>query len=721
MKLKAFILLLFVSVLVVGQHKYFTTLEVPKAFKARTRSADGTPGETYWQNGSDYTLKAVIEPDEKSLSGTVHVVYHNNSPDTLNRIVMRMYQDFYKKGAARDLELKPETITDGIDLTKFAVNDSVISVETDRRFRRRGTNLYYRVVEPLLPGQSLNIDAEWNFFIPTDYSVRMGAFDETSYLIAYWYPQMSVYDDVDGWDVNQYVGHEFYNDFSNYEVEVVVPENFVVWATGVLQNPEAVLAEAVLERYEESQTADSVINIITVDNLESGEVTKQMESLSYKYKAENVPDFVFGVSDHYLWDGASVVVNDETGRRTVFGAAYKMDAPFFDKVAGIAGRTLEYLSKELPAVPYPWPRMTVFNGSGGMEFPMMVNDGAIENYAFTVSVTSHEISHSYAPFYFGINERKYSWMDEGWATFIPADFQNREQEIFDAHERYVGAYQSFAGRAEEMPMMIPSILMSARSRPFGVASYQRPGTALNVLRDYLGAEKFTEAIQEFAARWHEKHPIPYDLFNTLEDFTGEDLSWFIEPWYFERGYPNLALAEVNSEDSKIEVVVKNPGTIPVTAEVTLFFDDDSKETQHKTAEVWKDGADEVVFEFDTFKKLIKVVLGSSHIPDVDKSDNVNELVKVVRTPIELTEEQLAKYVGKYKLSDDFVVSVRADEGSLYADAPGQGESKLTAYSLSEFEVDSGHLKINFEFDAEGNVTRLLVMQGGMNLPINKVK
>ena len=165
----------------------------------------------------------------------------------------------------------------------------------------------------------------------------------------------------------------------------------------------------------------TIVHIVDSATLASGAVTATAGpggTNAWRFRAEYVPDFAFAVSDHYLWDASSLVVDPASGRRVLIDAAYHPDSPDFYEVAEVARNSIDYMSRVFPGVPFPYPQETVFNGADEMEYPMMVNDRSIEDRMYMVSLTSHEIAHTYFPFYMGINETKYAWMDEGWASFI---------------------------------------------------------------------------------------------------------------------------------------------------------------------------------------------------------------------------------------------------------------------------------------------------------------
>ena len=266
-----------------------------------------------------------------------------------------------------------------------------------------------------------------------------------------------------------------------------------------------------------------------------------------------------------------LLVDSTTNRKVFVDAAYKIESEDFYDVADISKKSIQYFSFEMPGVSFPYPCLTAFNGSGGMEFPMMINDGSASTLAGTVGVTSHEIAHTYFPFYMGINERKYAFMDEGWAVMLPFTFQERMVEDNYPRRRNVGGYQRFAGNETEMPPMIPSILLKGNS--YRMAAYSRPGLAYDYLREVLGDELFTKALQEFIKRWNGKHPLPYDMYNTFNEVTGQDLNWYWHAWFFEHGYPDLAIDRVEQQEEKIQVFISKVGSIPIPIKLKIVFED----------------------------------------------------------------------------------------------------------------------------------------------------
>jgi len=494
--LVTFIFILLLSNESLSQGSLYMPLNIKKAYDNGTRSYDGKPGPNYWQNRSDYKIEVSVEPETRMLSGKETITYYNYSPKALEQVVINLYQDINKYGNIRMRSLRNEALSDGVNIENIEINGAKVRKWNQQRY---GTNIILYLPESLKSGDNMTFYIEWSFIIPKGSNIRMGTYRSSTFMIAYWYPQISVYDDIDGWDKIDYTGEqEFYGDYSNYDVSITVPNNICVWATGVLHNPADVLTAEYYGRYKKALESNSVINIIKEEDLKKGNIFKQEnEYNTWEYKAKNVTDFAFAMSDSYLWDAVSLKV--EEGRKVLISAAYNPDSEDFYKVAEISRVTIDMLSKDFPAVPFPYPRFTVFNGAGGMEYPMMANDGTRYSKSSTVNVTSHEISHTYFPFYVGTNEKKYAWMDEGWAQVLPLKIQDSLAEGNDQVYRNVSSYIMHAGNEMEMPMMTPSNFLTYPS--LGTASYFRPAVAYLILQDILGEEVFKNALQEYIYRW----------------------------------------------------------------------------------------------------------------------------------------------------------------------------------------------------------------------------
>lgn len=602
----------------------FTPLEIRKAYENGTRSRTGAPGPNYWTNRSEYSINVKVYPHTNLLKGSEDIVYYNESPDTLHKLVLRVYYDFFKAGSNRDFAINSEAINDGVRIRSVVLEGRELDPDAaGSPVKRSGTNMLIYLEDPLEPGTHIRLSVSWELYIPGVTRIRTGVYDDGSAFVGYWYPQMAVYDDISGWDEYNYQGEkEFYNDISDFEVRIEMPGNYLVWATGILQNPGDVLTETVLSRYRAANESDSVVHIITAEDYEQKTATLPEKWLTWHYKADHIPDFAFAYSDHHLWDGSRVKVN---GRKdAVFvDAAYRPESSDFYDVADIAAATVRFLSEQIPGYPFPYPAVTVFNGSGGMEYPMMVNDGSTGSYASTVYLTSHEIAHTYFPFFMGTNERKFAWMDEGWAVMLPFDLQtelapeDKSNPIYRTVRRYLARG---AGSEAEVPPMVQST--QARGSSYRLASYLRPALAYKELRTYLGDETFRRVMRVYIDRWNGRHPVPHDFFYTFNEASGEELNWFWEPWFFEFGYPDLALTGTEKVGGELRITVEKAGNIPTAVCLVIHYSDGTSERHLETAGVWKERNRRFIHTVPFRDGIDSITLGDEGIPDVYPKNNV---------------------------------------------------------------------------------------------------
>lgn len=618
------------------------TLPLSEVFEAavakQTRTLKGEPGPNYFQNHASYRLKARLMPDQRQVEGQAQITYYNESPDQLDQLVLRLYQNMYREEAVHDFALDEDEFTEGMVLSNLLINQTRIPLlgsPTEEAPGNqtyayvKGTNLFIKLAQPLAAGASIDLSMDWNFVISNGTTIRMGTYGEDAFFVAYWYPQVAVYDDIFGWDTLSYNGMvEFYNDFNDYEVEITAPDDFLVWATGLLQNPKAVLSPTILARYEMAQKVDTVIRIVGREEYESGTILTQKNGTNtWKFKAEGVPDVAFAASDYYYWDATSVALNNGY-ERVLVDACYKPEAKDFPFVAGFSRDILLDLSTEVPGIPYPYPQMTAFNGEnrgfgGGMEFPMMINDGTCFSLGQTFDLTYHEIAHTYFPFYMGINERRYAWMDEGWASYLPSDLVKEKGYSGVPMRQNVSLYEVIAGTRRQSSLMTESYTQSQGS--YYPAAYYHPATAYHLLRIELGDELFLKALQTYIQRWKGKHPQPYDFFFTFNDVVGEDMSWFWEPWFFGTGKPDMALDVKQVKGKKANLVIKQKGDLPVPIQLHVELKSGEEKLITYPAAIWKDGKKQVAIQEKFPGKIVAIRLGGGDIPDKTSRNNQYEV------------------------------------------------------------------------------------------------
>lgn len=604
-----------------GQTQPPISREIGKAFQDGTRSTNGLPGVDYWQNRADYNITAEVDVQKSQLRGQEKITYFNNSPDTLTKLVLRLYPDFYKKGNARSWPIGPEGINEGTQINKLVINQMAIDPANRDLVQHTVTNMHVQLATPLYPGDSLVIETDWSFIIPTNRPVRMGKYSDNIVFVAYWYPQIAVYDDIDGWDEIEYMGTvEFYNDFNNYNVNISVPDDYKVWATGDLHNIETHYVPKVLHRLTEAKKTGAVTSFFTTEECRDKKVLLKSEGQPWQFIANEVPDFSFGLAKEIFWDGSFVTVDTLTGRKVLVDAVYPDSSLTFTQAAKWSAMSVNIMSLQMPGVPFPYPHITSFsNGrrNGGMESPMMAIDGDPSSETQAFGLFFHEISHSYFPFYMGANERKYAWMDEGWAAYMTNEIMEQLDPEYGYFERLVSTFEGLNGSEREVPLMYLSYQIQDYSS-YRVHAYNRSALALAYLRDVLGDQLFKKAYQQFIYDWHGLHPGPYDFFNSFSQTAQRDLWWYFTPWYFNRDVADLGIKKVTFDN---KIVIENVGGLPLPVILAVTYSDGSEEHLNQHTGVWSVNLSAVVVQADPARKIIKVVLGSPQVPDVNLDNN----------------------------------------------------------------------------------------------------
>lgn len=565
-----------------AQMPLYMPRDIKAAYAKGTRAPDGRPGPRYWQNRARYDITVQTAPPARDVRGREQIVYTNNSPDTLKQVVFRLIANIHQPGAARDGDAAAAYLTEGVQIDSFAVAGQAQDPKT---WRGPATAKAVRLPKPLLPHDSVRFSVVWHYQA-SEQSGREGAIDPTTFFLAYSYPRVAVYDDYNGWDRLPFVdSKEFYNDFNDYTLRVRVPAGYLVWATGVLMNPDKVLQPAYAKRLKKALKSDDVSHIVTAEELKQKNVTAQQPFNTWLFTARNVPDVTFGLSDHYVWDAGSVVVDAKAKRRALMQAAYDEKTVDFRQSVKNGQYALGWFSdpKNWPGVAYPYPTMTAFQGFADMEYPMMVNDSPQEDPAFAQFVQDHEIVHTYFPFYMGINESRYAYMDEGWATTFEL-LIGRAERGAAADELYrkfrVERYIKDPATAQDLPIITPSSELKAG---YGNNAYGKPSLSYLALKDMLGDELFKKCLHEYMARWNGKHPIPWDFFNSMSNASGQDLSWFFQNWFFTNNYIDLAVGAVNGTT----LTVQNVGGFAIPFDVEVEYTDGSKATLHQSPAVWQ--------------------------------------------------------------------------------------------------------------------------------------
>jgi len=594
--------------------------DVKQAYKNGTRSMDGKPGKNYWQNHGRYAITITAMPPGRTVKGAETITYINNSPDTLRSPSIKLFLNIHKPGAPREFGATPDYLTPGVHVDECKVNGQKIQVRSDEFVF---TNLPVKLPKPLLPHDSVQFSFDWHYEISLR-SGREGMIDSTTYFLAYFYPRVAVYDDYNGWDRMPFMeSHEFYSDFNDYDVTINVPKNYIVVGTGTLQHPENLLQPTFLKRYNESFTSDQTIQIVTKQDWQAKNITTQNAVNSWRFSSVNVPDVAFGISDHFNWDGCSVVVDDATRRRAGAFAAYNDTAADYHHVAQYARHSLDWLSHHWPGIPYPYEKTTVFQGYAGMEYPMMANDESYEDTIFSRFVAEHEIAHTYMPFYMGINETRYGFMDEGWATTFEILIGRADLGVEKAEETYkqfrVEGWINDPSPGEDVPIVGPGD--NRIGQALGDNEYGKASLGYLAMKDLLGDELFKKCLHEYMNRWHGKHPLPWDFFFTFNDVAKKNLNWFWSNWFFSHNYIDLAIKSTTRLGNDYSVTIENIGGMAAPVNIIANYSDGTKESFHQTPVIWQSNQGKATVKISSKKKVESISLDGGIFMDADTTNN----------------------------------------------------------------------------------------------------
>lgn len=601
-----------------GAQKLYVPRDISNAYKKGTRSPDGKPGPGYWQNTGKYDITVTAMPPDRTVHGSEEIAYTNNSPDTLRSLVIRLVLNIHKPGVARYSDAGKKYLTDGVHIDKFVENGE------ERNWHEPEDHATWQpipLLTPLLPHATVKLSIGWHYEISLE-SGREGMLDSTTYYLAYFYPRVSVFDDYNGWDRLDFTdGQEFYNDFNDYTLHVKTPANYVVWATGTLQNPDEVLQPAIAQRLRESMTAEDVRHIATPDDMQGRRVTAQSPVNTWTWTADHITDMAVCLSNHYIWDGTSVAVAE--GRRVSVQSAFNDEAADFHHAAEFGAHAIGWLSNNWPGVAYPFPKMTLVQGFADMEYPMMVNDNTQEDLSFARLVADHEIAHTYFPFYMGTNESRYAFMDEGWATTFELLIGRTEVGDEKAEKLYkafrVQSWIDDPSSNEDLPIITPSNNLNGVA--YGNNSYGKASLGYLAVKDLLGDELFKKCLYIYMDRWHGKHPIPWDFFYSFNDASGQNLNWFWNNWFFSNGYIDYALRAASPKGNQLGLKIENVGGWDAPFDVVVRYKDGTTDKVHETPALWKNGEKTAVVTVPVKGHVASVTLDGGIWMDATPADN----------------------------------------------------------------------------------------------------
>lgn len=606
---------------------------VQLAYAAGTRSADGNPGPNYWQNGSVHDIALTVMPPDRTVQATQTITYTNNAPFDLAAVPVRLYQNVHRPTAMREKVYPPEFLTDGITIDSFKVNGQDVPFTPDPRVPGE-TIKVIPLPEPIPAGGTATFEIGWHFEL-AEHAEKEGVIDPTTFFIGYFFPRIAPIRDDEGgdalgayryYDTEEFTarsGRELNNDFADFTVSVTVPKDFAVWATGELQNPDEVLQADAAKKYADSLTSDETITIATPAELAAGSITAQTDTVTWQWKAQNVMDFVLGLSDHYVWDAGSVVGDPATGARVGLQSAYPESATtnYTTSVAEQAD-VITFATTQWPGIPWPYPRSSIFVGGADEEYPMMANDSEEPPVpGLTVGyVAAHELMHQFFPFLMGINEQRWPILDEGWTTALDSLYNNQvmppgvNDSIFG---QLRGATQNGIWTGVEIPAITAADALRGSSGSEN--AYGKASMAYLALKFLLGDDTFKTSLHTFIDRWQGKHPLPWDMFNTFNAASGQDLTWFWQNWFYSEHYSDLGIASVNQTADGWAVDIANTGGFAIPFVVVATYADGTNEAVPGGVALWKD-ATSVTIPLTAGKEPMLVQLGTGPFAQATPAD-----------------------------------------------------------------------------------------------------
>ncbi len=525
---------------------FYTTDRMDWPGPNQYRDASGSPGPAYWQQRADYTIAATLDTATRSINGTVTVRYTNNSPDTLRWVWMQLDQNLFRQGSkgsavfAADSRWGPRDFVGGYKLGDVTADGAAVAPKAD------DTMMRLDLAQPLAPhGGKLTIVVHYSFEVPDHGADRMGR-DGVLYEIAQWYPRMAVYDDVRGWNTEPYIGQgEFYLEYGDIDYAVTVPAGYTVGGSGVLQNPAEVLSPSERQRLAAAARDTVVVPVITAAEAGAAKTAHRLGMRTWRFRATNVRDVAWGAAPDFRWDAVSTGVIPGNPGGVLCQSYYEEPR---------AGQAWEHGAEQTQWTirhyshlvwPFPYPQATSVAGPvGGMEYPMfvMVHYGT-DDPASIFGTINHEHGHEWFPMIVGSNERRYAWMDEGVNTYINAFANEMRVPGSSSWDAYMASWRGVVERGIQSPLMAaPDHIEGAA---LGAIGYRKPGAVLLTLRDnVVGRETMDLALREYVHRWAFKHPTPGDFFRTVENVSGQDLSWFWRGFFYSDDVLDIGIDSV---------------------------------------------------------------------------------------------------------------------------------------------------------------------------------
>ncbi|GAA4310514.1 M1 family metallopeptidase [Mucilaginibacter gynuensis] len=548
------------------------------------RTASGAPGVKYWQQRADYNIKCELDEKTQTLTGSETITYFNNSPDPLSYIWLQLDENEHnnlKTSNYQSSSTMPRAATlQSVDRSEKSDKDNGYGFNILKLTDVTGKTIPYTINKTMMridlpvalkPGQQYIFNVNWNYKISDRmvYGGRGGYEyfpEDKNYLftMTQWYPRLCVYSDFQGWQNHQFTGRgEFALTFGNFKVQMTVPADHIIGATGECINYSGVLTPTQFARYQKAKTAKAPVEIVTLAEAKKAETTPSAAKKKWVFQANNVRDFAWGSSRKFVWDGMGQNIEGKTVMcMSYYGKeAYNLYSKFSTRAVAHTIKTYSDFT-----IPYPYPVAQSVEAANGMEYPMICfNYGRTEKdgtYSEStkngmLGVVIHEVGHNFFPMIVNSDERQWTWMDEGLNSFV----EYLTEELWDNKfpVKKGAAYTIVDYMKLPKDELEPIMTNSENIVRFGPNAYSKPATGLNILREtIMGRELFDFAFKQYAKRWAFKHPTPADLFRTMEDASGEDLDWFWRGWFYGTDPVDISLDSVKVAKADLSAT-KLPG------------------------------------------------------------------------------------------------------------------------------------------------------------------
>jgi len=698
-----------------------------------TRSASGQPGPEYWQNRADYQLSAKLNEANNEISGTGIITYTNNSPDKMSFLWMNLDQNLFKSDS-RGNAVIPITgsrngaqgqIFDGgfkIKSVKIISISNGKSIEKEVKYLITDTRMQVFLPQELKSkGGNVKIKIDFSFISPDEGSDRMGVLETKNgkiFTIAQWYPRMCVYDDIKGWNTNPYLGaSEFYLEYGDFDVSITAPSNHFVVCSGELVNSSEVYSAEQQKRFVQASQSDKTVIIRSANEVLATVNTIAKSNKTWHFKMKNARDVSWASSAAFILDAARI--NLPSGKKSMAISAYPIESDGNEAW----GRSTEYTKASIENYSkrwfeYPYPAATNVAGIvGGMEYPGIVFCDYKDKNEDLWGVTDHEFGHIWFPMIVGSNERLFGWMDEGFNTFINSlssvDFNKGEykEKASDLHKDF----EKYTNPNLETVMSSPDNMKEAN---IGYLCYSKPSAGLVILREQvLGPERFDLAFRTYVARWAFKHPAPDDFFRTMENVSGEDLSWFWRGWFVNNWRLDQGINSIKyvDNDPKLGVYISIENFEKMVMPVTLDVKTKSRKVSRVKlpVEIWQKNKD-WTFKHNSTEEIESIMIDPEHVfPDSNESNNS----WTSATGIIEKDVNLDGYLGTFSNRNAPIkIIFTKKRGIINVEITDYPKFTVELIAKDTFESELAGLKFEFNEDKSGFN---MVLSDGQKIPFKR--